>query len=370
MTTAASPLPHSADVVVIGGGQAALAVAYYLLREVQRAGGTLVLVDDRDAPGGAWPAAWDSLRLFSPAEFSSLPGYLLPRFLATRYPDGGTPEYPSRDDVAAYLAAYEARYELPIYRPIRARSLRSDGDQLLVQTDRGTIEARAVVSATGTARTPHIPDVPGREAFESEQLHSSAYRSPEPFRGRRVLVVGEGNSGAQIMAELAPVSQAQWACRTAPRFLPAEVDGRVLFDAATARYHALQAGAEPEKPYGLGDVVQVSPVRDALAAGLLSDVRPAPARLTASGVQWPDGTHQAFDAIVWCTGYRPTLGHLAPLLPAHSRPAVSGTRADAAPGVWLVGYGGWTGFASATLVGVGRSARQTAREVATYVWGG
>ncbi|WP_412069747.1 ArsO family NAD(P)H-dependent flavin-containing monooxygenase [Rubrivirga sp. IMCC43871] len=366
----ATPLPFAhRDVVVIGGGQAALALGYHLIRELRTTDATLALVDDRPSPGGAWQGTWDSLRLFSPAEWSSLPGYLLPRHLDAQ--GAARDEYPHRDDVLGYLAAYEARYELPLWRPVHARAVHRTDGGLRVETDRGDVTARAVVCATGTASQPVVPDVPGRDAFEGRQLHSSEYRSPAAFAGQRVLVVGGGNSGAQIAAELAGVADVVWAVERAPRFLPPEVDGRVLFDAATARYHALQNGQDPGRPYTLGDVVQVPPVRAAREAGQLDDVRPPVARLTATGAVWPDGTEEPVDAVVWCTGFRPALGLLAPLgvVGPGGRVAVEGTRSVAEPRLWLVGYGQWTGFASATLVGVGRSARATAREVAGLLAG-
>lgn len=351
------------DVVVIGGGQSALAVGYHLARELRKREATVALLDRQPGPGGAWRDGWDSLRLFSPAEWSSLPGYLLPRHLGER----GTDAFPRRDDVLGYLTAYEDRYELPVWRPVNVRAVRRLGDdRLLVETNWGDVSARAVVAATGTASRPFTPRVAGRDAFGGIQMHSSAYRSPEAFAGLRVLVVGGGNSGAQVLAEVSAVADASWVVEREPRFLPEDVDGRVLFDAATARYRALQNGEAPERPHGLGDIVQVPPVREARAAGRLESFRPPIAALTASGAVWPDGTEERIDAVIWCTGFRPALGFLDPLgvVGADGRVAVEGTRSVAEPRLWLVGYGEWTGFASATLVGVGRSARATAREVA------
>ena len=348
---------------MVGGGQAALAVGYHLARELRKTHATVAILDDQPGPGGAWRGTWDSLRLFSPAEWSSLPGYLLPRHLAGH---AEAAQAPHRDDVLDYLAAYEARYDLPVSRPVRVTAVHRTDEGLRVETDRGTVLARAVVAATGTATAPHVPVVPGRETFVGEQIHSREYRSPAPFAGQRVLVVGGGNSGAQILAEVSTVADALWSVERAPRFLPPDVDGRVLFDAATARYHALQNGQDPGRPYGLGDVVQVPPVREAKEAGRLDDLRPPIARFTASGVVWSDGTTEAVDAVIWCTGFRPALDVLDPLgvIGSDGRLAVEGTRAVAEPHLWLVGYGSWTGFASATLIGVGRSARATAREVA------
>jgi cation diffusion facilitator CzcD-associated flavoprotein CzcO len=340
------------DVVVIGGGQAGLAVGYYLRRTAL----AFVILDGEAGPGGAWRHTWDSLRLFSPAPYSSLPGWMMP---------GDRTSMPSRDAVIEYLTAYEARYQLPIQRPIEVRAVRRQANGLLVSSDRGDYTARAVVSATGTWRKPFIPDYPGRELFEGVQIHSADYRAPEPFAGQRVIVVGGGNSAAQILAELSRVAETTWVTLAPPTFLPDHVDGRYLFEQATARYTAQQEGRSYEPVGGLGDIVAVPPVREARVRDVLHSVRPFRA-ITARGVIWPDGSATDIDAIIWCTGFRPALDHLAPLdvIDQDGRIAVEGARALREPRLWLVGYGEWTGYASATLIGVGRSARATAQEIA------
>lgn len=230
------------DVVVIGGGQAGLAVGYYLRRTPLR----WTILDAQDAPGGAWPRAWRSLRLFSPARYSSLPGWLMP----------GGDAYPTRDEAIDYLARYEARYALAVRRPVRVTAVRRDGAGFRVESDAGEWCARAVVSATGTWAAPYIPDVPGRESFRGEQLHSSRYASPDGFAGKRVLVVGGGNSGAQVLAELSKMADATWVTLSPPTFLPDHVDGRYLFEQETARYRAKQGGtraAPCRRPRRRGD---------------------------------------------------------------------------------------------------------------------
>ena len=348
------------DVVVIGGGQAGLAAGYFL----RRSGLAFAILDDQPAPGGAWGHAWDSLTLFSPAQWSSLPGWPMPPPA-----DGG---YPPRDAVIAYLAAYEARYALPVQRPVRAEAVRAAGPRLRVETSDGaTWDARAVVSATGTWSQPFIPDVPGRDSFAGRHVHSAAYREPGAFTGLSVLVVGGGNSGAQILAEVSRVAASTvWVTEREPVFLPDDVDGRVLFERATARWQAEREGRPPPPAQGgLGDIVAVAPVRDARARGALSSIRPF-VRLESSGAVWPDGTCIAADAIIWCTGFRPALGHLAPLgvVQPDGRVQVGPTgRATAEPRLWLLGYGDWTGMASATLAGVTRAARDAVQGVVEAV---
>jgi putative flavoprotein involved in K+ transport len=338
------------DVVVIGAGQAGLAVGYYLRRTEL----SYVLLDASPSPGGAWSQAWPSLRLFSPAEASSLPGWLMPPAA-----DG----YPMRDEAIEYLTRYERRYALPVRRPLRVRTVRRSERGLHVETDADVFEAGAVVSATGTAGAPHVPAFPGRDSFAGRELHSIDYRGPEPFAGRRVMVVGAGNSAAQILAEVSRVSDTVWATREPPRFMPDDVDGRALFAAASRRYRE-RGGAGTPTVHSLGDVVMVDSVKDARRRGVL-EPRPLPDRLVPDGALWPDGRFRRLDAVIWCTGFRPALDHLAPLgvREPDGRVLVDGTHARREPRLWLVGYGGWTGFASATLIGVGRSARQTVEQI-------
>ncbi|MFJ8658844.1 ArsO family NAD(P)H-dependent flavin-containing monooxygenase [Streptomyces sp. NPDC093795] len=343
------------DVVVIGGGQSGLVAGYHL----RRLGLDFVILDAQSAPGGAWPHTWDSLRLFSPAAYSSLPGRLMPPQPGETYPDAA--------HVAAYLSAYEQRYELPVHRPVRVSGVHRDGARLRVETENsGTWLGRAVISATGTWSRPFVPAVPGRAEFTGTQLHTVEYDGPAAFAGKRVTVVGGGNSGAQIAADLAHGTELTWVTLREPRYLADDIDGRALFDHATARRRALDEGrTDTGGVASLGDIVAVPPVREARDAGLLK-AQPMFARLTTTGVEWADGTRADSDAIIWCTGFRPALAHLAPLGLRGPRGHIptAGTQALGEPRVHLLGYGDWTGPASATLIGVGRPAREAARSIA------
>ncbi|MEU0570431.1 ArsO family NAD(P)H-dependent flavin-containing monooxygenase [Nonomuraea sp. NPDC005983] len=336
------------DVLVIGGGQAGLAAGYYL----RRAKADFVILDAQERPGGAWQHAWPSLRLFSPAQFSSLPGRMMPI-----PPSGG---YPSASDTVAYLADYEQRYDLPVIRPTRVRAVRRDGEHLVVETDAGAWQARIVISATGTWWRPYIPYYPGIRDFQGQQLHTADYRGAEPFQGRRVVVVGGANSAAQILAELSIVADTTWTTLRPPRLLPDEVDGRALFELATRKARA----ADAESIGDLGDIVAVPPVREARDRGVLK-AEPMFTRITPEGVAWPDGTSLTCDAIIWCTGFRPALGHLTPLRLRNRTGIIptQGTRAVGEPRLHLLGYGDWTGPASATLIGASRTARETVAEI-------
>ncbi|MFF5935181.1 ArsO family NAD(P)H-dependent flavin-containing monooxygenase [Streptomyces sp. NPDC012508] len=342
------------DVVVIGGGQAGLAAGYHL----RRLGLDFVVLDAQAEPGGAWRHAWDSLHLFSPAAYSSLPGRLMP-------PQSGE-TYPTAAHVVSYLTDYERRYGLPVVRSVRVEAVHRDGEFLRVEAGAGSWRARSVISATGTWWRPFLPAVPGRTEFKGTQLHTVEYRRPSDFGGQKVVVVGGGNSGAQIAADLASGTDLTWVTLREPRYLADDIDGRALFDHATARRRALDEGrTDTGGVASLGDIVAVPPVREARDAGRLK-AQPMFTRLTATGMEWADGTRANADAIIWCTGFRPALSHLGPLGLRGPRGHIptSGTQARAEPRLHLLGYGDWTGPASATLIGVGRPAREAARQIA------
>ena len=312
---------------------------------------------------------WAGLRLFSPSSFSSLPGWMMPPWNDAEH------GFPPRQHVVDYLTAYEQRYDLAPIRPHRVTSVTRDDDdtrgRLLVSAHDVELSARVVVSATGTWDQPFWPAYPGASEFLGRQLHTVGYFVPAEFTGQRVAVVGGGNSAAQILAEVSAVAETIWVTPRPPRLLPDDVDGRALFAAATERVRAQQEGREHPGVGGLGDIVAVASVRDARARGVL-EPRPMFSRLTSSGLAWPDRSEEAVDAVIWCTGFRPALRHLQDLglrTPGgHVRTGgPAGTRSEAEPRVFLVGYGDWTGPASATLIGSGRSARVTVEAITDYL---
>ncbi|WP_448852846.1 NAD(P)-binding domain-containing protein [Corynebacterium sp. 335C] len=351
MTARPSPdLPSSIDAVVVGGGQAGVALS----RELTRRGVDHVVLDDNpDGPGGAWTRTWPSLTLFSPASASSLPGRQV------RPVDGDG--FPPASHVVDYLAGYEDRYGLPVVRPVRVREVLPDGDRLLVRTDAGDVRARVVASATGTWSRPYVPHYPGMRDFGGRMLHSAHYRGPAEFAGLRVAVVGGANSAAQIAADLRDdASRVHWLARRPVTYLPDDVDGRDLFLRATRK----RAGGDDDWSGELeGDVVAVPPVRAARDAGWLR-AEPMVDRFIAGGAM-RDDENLPLDAVIWCTGFRPAVGHLR-AFGVRGREAdvdggpETGWRSAADPRLFPVGYGDWTGPASATLIGVAQTVGPTA----------
>ena len=361
------------DILVIGAGQAGLAAGFYLHRMARDAargrGGpapSFAILDANEQPGGAWQYYWDTLELFSPAAYSSLPGYRMPPWTGAGHP--------SAEHVVSYLTAYEHRYGLPVHRPVTVHAVEDHPDGgYLTRTDRGTWESTVIINATGSWRRPFVPRIPGAERFAGTQLHTTGYRNRAPFTGQRVVVVGGGNSGAQIAADLLPAAAAvTWVTRRPPRYLPDDVDGRALFALATDHVQALRRGdPSPGGVGSLGDIVAVPPVRAARDAGRL-EAQPMFSGFTPTGIRWDDGRSLEVDAVLWCTGFRPDLAHLRPLcLPLNGAvPATADdapTRSPDRPGLFLLGYGDWCGPASATLIGVGAPARATVAAVAEHL---
>ena len=318
------------DCIVIGAGQAGLAVGYYLRKK----GLDFVILDAEPGPGAAWRHTWPSLTLFSNSASSNLPGWPMPHHQG----------FPPASHVIDYFARYEKRYELPIRRPVTVDEVTHDGACFHVFAGTEHLTARTVVAATGTWSAPFIPYYPG--TFDGRQWHSAFYPGPADFAGSTVAVVGAANSGAQIAADLLLSGvETTWYTRNSPRWRPDDVDGRVLFQRNRARLNAMLRGEpDPGADTNLGDIVMVPPVLRARDSGLLQDT---PMFSSLDEVNT--------DHLIWCTGFRPALRPIRGLLDGTS-PTVDG--------LFLVGYGTWTGPGSATITGVSPFAKQTAHDVA------
>jgi thioredoxin reductase len=339
------------DCIVIGGGQAGLSAAYFL----NRAKVNFLIIDAEESAGGSWLHTWDSLKLFSPAQYSSLSGWQMPSTAA---------EYPTKNELIDYLSKYEQRYNFNIQRNTKIKSVEKTPSGFRLITNQGEWYCKALISATGTANHPFIPSYPNYNNYQGKTLHSSEYINPDELKNKHVLVVGSGNSGAQLLAEISHVASTKWVTLTPALFLPDGIDGRHLFEHANAKYLNNKAS---DDAYSLKDIVQIATVKEARGRGVYHDVRPFES-FYEQGVIWQDGTQEAFDYIIWCTGFRAHLTHLESLnIIEQDKIEVDNTRSVKEPNLWLVGYGDWTGFASATLYGVGKTAKHTVNEVVEYL---
>jgi len=347
MSTDLEPVPSSAaPVIVVGGGQSGLAAAR-ALRELRM---PAVILEASDRPAGSWPRYYDSLRLFSPAGYSSMPGMPFP---------GAPDRYPGRDEVAGYLERYAARLGVEIRTRTRVQTVRQDGREFIVVPDRGrTLRASGIVAASGSFSSPYRPSFPGEEGFTGGLSHVADYRNPAPYAGQRVIVVGAGDSAAQVANELAPVAAVTLATRHPVRFIPQRLGGQDV------HYWLRESGFDTLPAEWLSKITGGSVVTDSvgfqqtLAAGLV-DRRPMFTALDGNQVVWSDGRREPVDAIILATGYRPSLDYLRELgaldadaAPIHVR-GISSTHV----GLVYLGLEYQRSFASNTLRGVSADAR-------------
>lgn len=333
-----------ADVVVIGGGQAGLATAQTAVARGWRP----VVLDASDRAGGSWPRYNDSLTLFSPARFSSLPGMPFP---------GDPARYPVRDEVVAYLDAYARRLDADLRWNERVDRVAEEDGGFTVSTTGGTVvRARMVVAASGGFSRPNRPSLPGLDTFTGTVLHSAEYRQPAQFAGGRVVVVGGGNSAVQIAVELAQVATVSISTRDRLRWQPQRILGKD-FHWWLAHTGLDTSALGPRLVKGGVPVIDDGRYRAAVAAGK-PDHRPLFARLDGDSIVWADGTRERVDAIILATGFRPDLPFLdrTAAFDDAGAPLHDGGVSITVPGLGFVGLERQRSFASATLRGVGRDA--------------
>ncbi|MFJ7066187.1 NAD(P)-binding domain-containing protein [Streptomyces sp. NPDC101115] len=342
------------DVVVIGAGQAGLSAAYHLRRTGFEPERDFVVLDHAPRPGGAWQFRWPSLTYGKVHGMHALPGMEL---------TGADPARPSSEVIGGYFADYEETFGLRVHRPVEVSAVRASESQgggegergrLLVETSEGVYATRALINATGTWDRPFWPRYPGQGTFRGRQLHTAQYPGPEAFAGQRVVVVGGGASGTQHLMEIADVAAATtWVTRREPVYREGpfgEVEGRAAVALVEER---VRQGLPPQSVVSVTGLPLNDAVRSARERGVL-DRLPMFDRITPTGVAWDDGRTVDADVILWATGFRAAIDHLAPLRLREPGGGirVEGTRAVRDPRVHLVGYG-----PSASTIGANRAGR-------------
>jgi len=279
------------DVIVVGGSQAGLAMAWHLARLKLR----FVVLEAAPEIGHSWRSRWDSLTLFTPTQYDALPGLPFP----------GPPDtYPTKDPVASYLTAYAAEFNLPVRLNARVTDLRQTADGFEARTDNGVFGARRAVVATGPFQVPFTPPAVQRLDGSVTQLHSADYRNPQALPPGPVLVVGGGNSGFQIAEELAATRQVDLSIATRAPLLPQRLAGQDRFWWLT-RLGLTRVTAESRLGRRLRarpDFVIGSSRRRLRAAGVR--FRPAVADAEGRTVRFADGSSLDVGTVIWATGYR------------------------------------------------------------------
>ncbi|RVW03054.1 NAD(P)-binding domain-containing protein [Rhodococcus xishaensis] len=349
------------EVVVIGAGQAGLSTAYHLRRSGLAPEREFVVLDHAPGPGGAWQFRWPSLTLQTVNNVHDLPGM---RFAEILGPGADTVQ--AADAVPAYYALYEKRFELPVHRPVHATVVSHRDKRLAVETPEGTYLTRGLVNATGTWERPFIPAVPGAERFEGRQLHTRDYRSAHEFEGKHVIVVGGGISAIQLLDEISFVTKTTWVTRREPEFREEPFTPELGRAAVALVEDRVRRGLPPGSVVSVTGLPVTPAIRAARDRGVLHRL-PMFSEITETGVRWLDGSERRADVILWCTGFRSSLDHLAPLRLRGPGGGIAmtgrlATQVAADPRVHLVGYG-----PSASTIGANRAGRAAARELTQFL---
>ena len=279
------------DVIVVGGGQAGLAIGYFLAQQ----GRDFKILEAAAEPAAAWRERWDSLRLFTSARYDALPGLPFP---------GDPDRYPSRDEVVEYLAGYARHFDLPVQLDSPVRAIRRTGATYSVELDDRAFEADQVVIATGPFQVPFVPAIAEHLDSQVVQLHSTEYRSPAVIPNGPVLVVGGGNTGFQIAEELSRSREVHLSIGSRQTPLPQRILGRDLFWylEATGLIRKTTASRIGRRMEGRDTLIGSTPRGLRRRHGVRLHGRAVEA--AGASVGFSDGTKLDVGAVIWATGFR------------------------------------------------------------------
>ncbi|SFF04653.1 putative flavoprotein involved in K+ transport [Paenibacillus algorifonticola] len=336
------------DSIIIGGGQSGLAAAYYL----QKAKLNFMILEKSSEHLGSWANYYDSLTLFSPAAYSSLPGL--------KFPGGGS-YYPHRDEVVQYLKTYAAHFNFEVQYNQEVIKVQKDNGIYIIKTSNDDVlRTRSIICASGAFIKPNIPHIPGSADYQGKLLHSKQYRNDEAFRKQRLIVVGGGNSAVQIAVELARTANVTLASRSPLKFVPQIIGGKDIhfwltitgLDKSTWGKRLLKKTSDGVIDNGIYKkaVNQKKP-----------EAKPMFKAFTRDGVVWEDHTQEKIDAVIFATGYVPNFDYLAAelnILDESGAPLK-----QTSENIHFVGLPWQTSFSSATIRGSGRDAKAVVREL-------
>ena len=346
------------DTVVIGGGQAGLAAGYYLAQQRR----DFVILDAHDRIGDSWRKRWDSLRLFTPASFNHLPGMPFPK------PTG---RFPTKDEMAGYLEAYAARFQLPVLLGARVDELTRDGNRYLIAAGVRCLKANHVVVATGAYPTPRVPAFASRLDPAITQIHSAAYRGPGQLRDGAVLVVGAGNSGVEIALDLAPRHHV-WLAGRDTGFIPTNF-GRLGYAFAVIVFKALMRRLTTDTPPGRWLVRRAKkftgghPVIGITPEDILrASVQRVPCVADASHGKpvLEDGRVLDVATVIWSTGFiRDYRWIKLPVFDGNGDPVHHRGVVPTEPGLYFVGLPFQSSLLSGLVAGAGPDARHIVQKI-------
>jgi putative flavoprotein involved in K+ transport len=348
-------MENTFDCIVIGGGQAGLASAYYL----KKSGLKYIILEASDQARGSWPKYYESLTLFSPANYSSLPGLQFP---------GDPNHYPTKDEVISYFNEYTKYHKLNVRTGEKVTRVSKNGKDFAIVTEKGSVfNSKAIIAATGAYSYPNIPVIDGSEGFKGKIIHSSEYKNAEEFNNQRVIVVGGRNSAIQIAYELAKVSIVSIATRKPISYIPQRILGKDI-------HFWLKVTGIDTLPYGrrfsMNTPVMDTGIYKIAILNKRPDSKPMFANYTEEGVMWSDGGEEKVDSVIYATGYQPNVSYLTSLKDAinHSgNPLQTKGISTTVDGLYYVGLSGQRSLSSATIRGVGADAKYVVKHLKNHI---
>jgi putative flavoprotein involved in K+ transport len=352
---------ESFQTIVIGGGQAGLAVGYFLARR----GENFIILDENSRTGESWRKRWDGLRLFTPSKFNGLPGMPFPK--PANY-------LPGKDEVADYLERYATEFNLPVRHGIKVEVLNHNEQGYHISTNTSNFSATNVIVATGLYQLPHIP------AFGSEldptifQLHSNAYRNPQQIPAQSVLVVGAGNSGAEIALELVRAGKQVWLAGRDVGRIPANSPLGKVFGGRPIWWfmsHVLSVNTpigRKARAKGLhhGTPLGRAQRQEIARAGV--DLAPRIFGIQSGKPKLEDGRVLPVEGVVWATGFRSDYRWInLPIFDEYGSPRHQRGVVQDASGLYFVGLNFQTALSSSLLGGVGTDAAYIVEQIGRNV---
>ena len=353
----AKNIRYKTKIAVIGAGQAGLSTAYHLKKLGLEIGRDFIIIDEAPRPGGAWQFRWSSLTLSTVNKIHDLPGMPFEETI-----DHKATEVQANIAVPHYFDLFEKKFGLRVYRPLKVKKVILNQGRFFIDTSNLLFSSLGIINATGTWGNPYIPEYPGSDLFQGEQLHTKDFKHADDFRGKHVIIVGGGISAIQLLDQISKIASTTWVTRRPPLFREGPFDDVAGTEAVAMVENRVRKGLPPLSVVSVTGLPRSPEVIDMERRGVLNRL-PMFSEITQQGVKWADGTEERADIILWNTGFRGDLDHLNEVLPREEGGGILmegrlATMVSKEPRIHLVGYG-----PSASTIGANRAGRSAAREL-------
>lgn len=348
---------YKTKIAVIGAGQAGLSAAYHLKKQGLQIGRDFIVLDQAPQPGGAWQYRWPSLTLSTVNRIHDLPGLSFEETL-----EAHNTEVQASIAVPHYYDLYEKKFGIQVYRPVKVDSVYLHQERFYIDSSTALFSALGIVNATGTWENPYIPEYPGAQLFQGEQLHTKDFKTADYFKGKHVIVVGAGISAIQLLDQISKVTTTTWVTRRPPVFREGPFDDMAGHNAVAMVEERVRKGLPPLSVVSVTGLPLSPEVQDMQRRGVLQRF-PMFSEITRDGVKWEDGREERADVILWNTGFKGALEHLKSVVPREENGGIMmagrlATQVAREPRIHLPGYG-----PSASTIGANRAGAAVAREL-------